>query len=247
MADEQIVDDEKVTDEDLANLKAEDDAKKGVESALAQDEPSEESPKLDEEEKSEMPPEPEEEKPTFAKEFPNIKGDTPEEYARSLEEAYKNSSSEAIRLKQELETKPEPPETDVSTHPAVQYAESMMQNEVNSAFEKFSGDYPQVRDMDTFEKFRKAVGGVSDAFRQAEGRTPTFEEAYYKTAELLGWQKEDKLGAAAKGAAASPKTNSATKSAPKSTVTDKQLEVGRHMFPGKTDSEIRKELEAVKS
>ena len=43
----------------------------------------------------------------FVKEFSNIKGDTPEEYARNLEIAYKNSTAEAIRLKGLTEVKDE--------------------------------------------------------------------------------------------------------------------------------------------
>ena len=261
--DEQIVDDKKeVTDEDLAKLKADADSKEEVEvakpdeSSKEADTEKEEKPdpsdKADEE-KPESPPE----TPSFTKKFPNIKGDDPKEYIPNLEKAYESSTSEAIRLKTEndelktrLEEKPEQSdETAPAADPAVQYARDMMQSDANKAFEKFAGDYPQVRDLDTFDKFRSVVAKASDALAEAKGSRPTFEEAYYEAARILKWDKEDKdekLAGAVKETAATSKTNSSTKSAPKTSVTDKEIKVGRNMFPGKSDSEIRKELETVK-
>lgn len=48
---------------------------------------------------------PDKEEPTFTKQFPNLKGDTPAEYVPALEEAYSNSTNEALRLKKESDDK----------------------------------------------------------------------------------------------------------------------------------------------
>src|SRR5947199_49616 len=104
MEDEQIVDksqDKPVTDEDLRNSKY---GKDGVEAKADEpskpQEPAKPSDEAEAEEDDQITPEevvlPE---TTFTKKFPNIKGDTPEEYASNLEAAYENSSAEAIRLK----------------------------------------------------------------------------------------------------------------------------------------------------
>src|SRR4051812_36758314 len=110
-------DDKPVTEDDLRALKQEET---GVE-VQTPDEPAEteqEESTSDEEtegssddqietqaEEAEGQPE-----ATFTKKFPQIKGDTPEEYALNLEAAYENSTAEALRLK-----KQSPPPTESKT------------------------------------------------------------------------------------------------------------------------------------
>ncbi len=248
---EQIVDESKeVTDEDLAKVKAEAQAQEEVETSTEADESSEVQVEEEAEEESEA----QAETPTFTKKFPNIKGDTPEEYAANLEAAYENSFAELHRLrggKSENEGQPAVAETDTKTdNPALVYAETMWQNETNKAFNELKEKYPQVMDVENFNKFQASVSSVSSALTSVKGIAPTISEAYLETAKMLGWEPVDskeKLGGAVKNAVASTKTSSsAPKPVPKSPVTSKEIKLARQMNPGladKSDAEIRAELE----
>src|SRR5690606_9800822 len=130
-----------VTDSDLKKLK---DQLEGVEPEK-EDEPSEEeqaeeaeegaegeseesketeSEEAAEEEETESEEETEEEtksEETFTKKYKNIKGDTPEEYAQNLEQAYSNSTSEALKWKKMYE----------DAQPALKKAEEMAESQFN--------------------------------------------------------------------------------------------------------------------
>lgn len=251
--DEQIVTEEdKVAEDDLKKTKEKSETKEPVdaEEQVERSEVEDESEEKQEAEESEEESKDEsEEQPTLAKKFPNLKGEDWETYAKSLETAYDNSFKEVRRLK---EQSPPVEKTDEAVHPAVAYAQRQMEDEAQKAFDGIKDKYPQIQDLDTFEKFRKAVEGVSNAIWSAESRQPTFSEAYEKAAMVLGWGSDeaaDKLGAAAKGVAASGKTNSATKPAPKSKITDKEVALARQTWASTTmsDTEIRKELETYKA
>src|SRR3954471_15699245 len=112
-----VVDDDKIVteddlralkypDEDVETLKEEDEPSEDDDANDESDETSEEDDKIDD-----QATEDEETPPAFVKEFDYIKGDTPEEYAKNLEAAYKNSSSEALRLKGELDKTHQAPAT----------------------------------------------------------------------------------------------------------------------------------------
>jgi hypothetical protein len=199
---------------------------------------------------------------TFTKKFPNIKGDTPEEYFPELETAYENSTSEAIKLKQQWEdaqpvlkkaqellaTQGESnTETQVEDLDPVQlYVKQQQDKEINAAFAEISRDYPQVLDQTEYQKFVTKANTLGRVIYETEKRVPSPQELYGMVVTTLGWNKEDnkeKLGAAIKDSAASTKTSSSTKKVTKSKVTDGQVVTARKMFPGKSDSEIRQELE----
>lgn len=269
-AEEPVVDDNKeVTEDDLRSLKY-DDA--GVETSQnEEDEPAEDTEEETEESEdtgddSDVESEDDEqsdssEEPSFVKEFPNIKGDTPEEYAKNLEEAYKNSTAEALRLKgiadaptttpatapveDEDEDKPATPPNALEL-----YAQQQLDREIATAYQKFSAEYPQVTDPVDYNKFTVTVATLSNTIYQSEKRLASPDELYEKSAVILGWEKEsvpsskEKLAMAVKDRAASSKQNSASpKGSPKSRVTDEMIRVNRAMYPGKSDADIRKELE----
>ena len=267
-AEDPAVDDSKeVTEDDLRSLKY-DDA--GVETSKEEDEPAEDTEDETEESEdtgddSDVESEDDDqsdssEEPSFVKEFPNIKGDTPEEYAKNLEEAYKNSTAEAMRLKGIADAPPTAPEQvkqvtedddkDVSASPLELYAQQQLDREIADAYTKFQVDYPQVTDPVEYNKFTVEVATLSNTIYTSQKRLASPDELYEKAAIILGWEKEsalsskDKLDIAVKTNTASPKiTSAAPKGTNKSKVTDEMIRVNRAMYPGKSDADIRKELE----
>lgn len=266
--DDAVDDSKTVTEEDLRNLKYSDD---GVETSKEEDEPTDEQTEEDEStdeageevETNDQATDDEaddesEEAPTFVKEFKHIKGDTPEEYARNLEEAYKNSTTEALRLKGLVDTAPKEPGIGETTddevdfdpsNPVSLYMKQKMDEEIVTAFTEFSAKYPQVNDTLEYNKFTQEVSVLSQTIMKSQKRLAPPKELYAKAAAILGWKPDkvtdkDRLGDALKNSAASPKpSSSAPKKPVKSKVTDAQVAAHKAMYPGKTDAQIRKELE----
>lgn len=204
---------------------------------------------------------------SYVKEFPNIKGDTLPDYARNLEDAYKNSTAEALRLKREndeLKAKDsgEPAKVDDKTDgkpgpssddPLRMWAQQSLDQEITKAYDDFTKLYPQVTDPVHYEKFQTEVATLSRTILDSQKRLAPPRELYSKAAVILGWEaeesapnKSDKLKIALKDGAAISKSNSGTKKTPKSKVSDRDIEVYRKMNPSddKSDSDIRQELEA---
>lgn len=255
--DEQIVDekDKPVTEDDLRALKYGD---KDVETDKTEDEPAETeedeetSEETEDEEigKTEDDVEGEEEsEPTFTKQFPQIKGDTPEEYAKNLEKAYENSTAEAMRLKTpapDVEKK-EDDEVDTSNVTSL-YAKQQMDKAITAAWTDFQKQYPQTTDPNEYAKFSSTVTTLSNTILQSEKRLAEPRELYDMAAGIMKWQpetptKEDKLKIAVKDNAASTRSTGSTKPSTKSKVTDAMVSLNRKMYPNKSDAEIRKELE----
>lgn len=263
---EPVIDDDKpVTEDDLRALKYPDE---GVESPKETVEPTkgeeteEESPEpaTEEEQIPEAATEEEAEAPTtdFVKEFPNIKGDTPEEYAKNLEAAYKNSTAEFQRLRDEQTpapsvTSPAEPPADPA-EPKTQkslgdlFAEQQLDRDIKTAYAAIQKDYPQVNDPTDYTKFTDEVRIFSDA-ATAKGVLPEPADLYHKAVISLGWQKQsepddkEKLAIAAKNGAAASGAASPAKPKPAGPkVSEEQLKLNRKMYPGKTDAEIIEEL-----
>jgi hypothetical protein len=270
-ADTTVVDDDKsVTEEDLRSLKypedevettqVEDETTEGDEDEEDSEDTSEEDGQTDDQATEEEDDE-SDEAPAFVKEFDYIKGDTPEEYAKNLEAAYKNSTSEALRLKGELDQAAKAPATaqveedkkeeTTVTSPLELYAKQKMDEEIQSAYDNFRKEYPQSADPTEYGKFTNQVSTFSRVIMETENRLASPAELYSKAAISLGWQKKetapdakDKLGMALKDGAATSKTTSGpSKPAPKGPkVTEAMLKANRQMYPGKTDAEIIEEL-----
>lgn len=271
-AEETAVDDSKITEDDLRNLKYD---STDVETSKDEDEidettESEESEEIseedgqtddqteDEESEETSDDDSDEETSEFVKEFPNIKGDNLPEYARSLETAYKNSTAEALRLKGELDKLQAASQSEVDTtnqedsgpvDPRLLYLDRMVAKDVQTTFEKFKQQYPQVEDPTEYSRFQDKVTSLSK-FHLSEGQVATAEELYPEAAAILGWKpaesiptSKEKLGMAIKNKATITKTTSATKRTPKSKVTDAMIAANRLMYPNKSDQEIREELE----
>lgn len=197
----------------------------------------------------------------YVKRFENIKGDTLEDYTRNLEEAYDNSTAEAIRLKREndgLKTGEsddadgDSGENKVDTSdPTALYMKQKMDEEITAAYTEFSKHYPQVSDEASYGQFVGTVKTLSQTILSNEQRLAPPKELYSKAAVILGWEPtetkpngKERVGMAIKGRAAVSKTSSGPKkTAPPSKVTQAMIVANRKMYPSKTDQQIREELE----
>lgn len=261
-ANETVVDDDKeVTEDDLRKLKelgeveTSDEADETIETNDSEEE-SEEAGEEDETNSDDQKAEETEEKSddsTFVKEFPNIKGDSPEEYARNLEVAYKNSFTELHRLRDAAKTTEEGEKEELKPlDPLSLYAKQKMDEDMVQAFGKISKQYSEVHDKVEYEKFVKKVDVLSKTIYESENRLASPEELYSTAAVILGWEPADKIDSkdrlqeALKDRASRSKTTSATKPKSKSKVTDQQIAVARMTWAtqGQSDAEIRQELEA---
>lgn len=267
-ADTTVVDDDKpVTSEDLRELKygtdevetstEADETSEAEETAENTEEASAEDGQTDDQatEDTDETAETESDSSEYVKEFPNIKGDSLEDYARGLEQAYKNSTTEALRLKGELDKKPatvtettETEEIDTSD-PVTLFMKQKMDEEISEAFSSFQKTYPQaVPGTPEYAQFVTEVGTLSQTILASQKRLASPKELYTKAAVILGWEPDtvdgkDKLGIALKGQAGSSKTTSTIKTPKKSKVTDQMVAANKLMYPLKTDAEIREELE----
>jgi hypothetical protein len=254
------------TSTEQANLDQEEEKPENVETPV-EDESDEEKPH-EEEAETEKPTE-----SSFTKQFPNLKGETLEEYVPELETAYDNSFKEALRLSKELKDNAaiveqakqivaqgaqsanpaapvNPALSAIDEHPAIKYAKAKQTEDMISAFDDFKKDYPQATDAQAFEQFTKASDGISVALTSALGREPTYKELFPAIAGSLGWQRavnEDRKNAAIKENASSsrvPSGQSAARPKPQK-VSDSQVDAYLKMFTSKTREEAIKELSEV--
>lgn len=256
-----------LSDEEKARLIADTDVKDPSEAKKGADEPVGEQPAVatpPEEKPAEGIEEGEPESPAFTKKFPNLKGDTPEEYVPHLEQAYQNSFTEALRLKKDLDEAtrklaqappPQPPGKEPETPPAVegydqlpevQYIKAIQQRDMKTAFDTFAQKYPQVKDEQSFTQFRNAADPLGQAFFVTEGRQPTYDELFPRIAAYLGWQTTEAAGTAGqtiKESLSTVQANSATVPKPRQPrVTDAQVDAYLKMYPNKNRADVVKEL-----
>lgn len=258
---EEQSEDKPVTEEDLRSDKY---GEEGVESEssdesseteASESESEEEADGEDEEQIQDNAEEEEQsESTTFTKKFPQYQGETPEEYAKNLEKALENSTAEFHRLRQEQATKPKESEDETEAPPvpsdlASLFVKQEMDRKIVNDWKEFSPHYPQVSDAAEYDRFTKRVSVLSQTIMSEEGRLAEPRELYAAAAASLGWEKstqvtdEDRLGDKLKESASVTKTNSSTKRTLKSKVTDEMIAFNRKLYPEKSDSEIRKELE----
>lgn len=171
--------------------------------------------------------------------------------------AYEESTSEALKLKKErdeLKTSPPPPVIDsqevtegVTLTASELYIKQKQDEEIATAFSEVTKNYPQVKDSEEYKKFTAMANTFGKTILDAEKRLATPAELYAKTVIALGWTADDtqeKLGAALKDGASSQKVSSgAGQGSSTSKVTDAMIVANRKMYPGKSDTELREELE----
>lgn len=197
----------------------------------------------------------EEEAPEFTKAFTQIKGDTPEEYAKNLEEAYRKSSQNGkLTAKQAKESQaridqivaivaknPElaklisedasEGEIAPTVDPALLQARQNMEEKMESDYNSFVEKHPELgSDPDLQEKVLAEVTIFGDAARK-NGKILPMDEALRKAWISLGLDKEDSketVTVKAKETASKSKTNnSSKKSSKKPTLTPEQIAAGK--------------------
>jgi len=272
-AKDQVADDDKeVTEEDLRKLKESVEVETSQEEDETTDnetkseDASEEDSKTDQsqedESEAESDDEADEDTSEFVKQYPNIKGDTLDEYARGIEEAYQNSTSEALRLKKLLDEATsinsdtsvgEADDAAPITDPRLLYLDQILDKDIQDSFAEFKKSHPQVNDPLEYDKFQKKVASMSTYIMQSEQRVAPASELYSMVAAILGWKPEtavdskERLAVAVKGTAAVSKTSSTTKPKVKSSITDAEVAIAKNMWAGgMSDADIRKQLELAK-
>lgn len=185
---------------------------------------------------------------------------TPPETEKDLawyQKAYPESTKEALRLKQEndeLKASQVPPpviesqKTEDGAALTIEqlYIRGKQKEETDAAFAEIRKNYPQVNDPEEYKRFVATAQVFGRAISDGEGRFPSPAELYRKTVIDLGWTDDssDRLGAALKDGASSPRVPSGTaQPAPTSKVTDAMMAANRRWYPDKSDAEIREELE----
>lgn len=183
-----------------------------------------------------------EEKTEFKKRFTQIKGDTPDEYIPNLEEAYRNSSTEAQRLAKETkdlqkrvdqigalvaknpelakaleegtaEGAPSP-----IVDPALQYAREQMQQTFEREYKEFTDLHPELdTDDELKEKVIEEMQILADVYDR-RGQRLSMAEGLKKAWISLGLDADDskeKAAQQAKQQAAKPNTQGKAKSTTK--------------------------------
>lgn len=178
---------------------------------------------------------------------------TPQELDKDLDwykKAYEESTKEALRLKAIADAKPEVSESKPDSQtltPEQLYIKQKQDEEIATAFADVRKNYPQVTEEAEYKKFTAMANTFGNTILAAEGRLASPEELYSKTVIALGWTSDDnkeRLGAALKDGASAPRVSSGGAQARQtSKVTDQMIILNRKMYPGKSDAEIREELE----
>lgn len=199
----------------------------------------------------------EEEEDKFQKRFSQIQGDTPEDYTKNLEEAYRQSSTEGQRLAMEAkenqkwrdqvaaavarnpdiakaleeatgESAPAP-----YVDPALQYAREQMNNTFAKEYSEFTEAHPEmISDEVLKDKVLEELKIFADAY-DAKGQRLGMADGLKKAWISLGLDVEDKkekVMTKAKNQAAQPKAQAKPKSpATKPQFTDEQIAFAKKM------------------
>lgn len=218
--------------------------------------------KVEEATESEEESEEEVQPPKFDKRYPRFKGETPEEYIKNLEDAYANSSGEAVRLNREVEelktqglakianseseeeTTPPPAQS-----PALAWAEEQRNKEWKKDWEEFSESHPEIlEDEALFKQFDSLTGDMFMVLKKQTNSLPTLGEAMTAAWKVLSpdkISKEEQIAMKTKDAGADTKAKGVSKEMPKPKFSDAQIEAAIKMdqkLQGKTRAEIEEIL-----
>lgn len=228
---------------------SEEDLRKAKEESETNPETKEPAPSEEEPTKGEESPAKEQSKAPLTTEIPDEKD------LDWYKKAYEQSTKEALRLKGELDKKPETspaPVTETKTDtvdPDKLYLEHLRTKDLSTVWTAVLGDYPQLADPngDAYKKFVQRANVMGRTILEDEKRYVEPSELYPMVISSLGLNKgddQDRLGAALKDGGATPKINSGSPQKPtQSKVTDSMVAANMRMYPNKTRQEIIEELE----
>lgn len=268
-----IVEDEDLKDEDVdvESEESEDEIDESEEQddEVNEDEETEETDDSDESEDDESEEEEDEsddKKVKFEKKYSQFKGDTLKEYTKNLEDGYKNSSAEAVRLSkltsdqqvqidkmtkvfadnpelaEKLKDAPAP-----QTDPALLHARDSLAKQMQKEYREFVDEYPEVETDEALAKeLLEELGTLGETYR-AKGKVLSMSRGLRMAWVSLGKDLNDdneKVAMKAKETAAQGKSSSATRKKPKAKVefSDTQIQVGLDIGLGNTREEVIKKL-----
>lgn len=140
----------------------------------------------------------------FEKRFTQFKGETPDEYAKNLEDAYGHSTTEATRLAQQVkdlqlekdrimaqvannpelaaqimgQTAPANGQTQpVYSDPALLFARQTMEEQMTKEFNQFAEEHPEIQtNQELSKQVVENLSAISEAYRLRTGKIPTMKE-----------------------------------------------------------------------
>lgn len=247
---DQNLEEEVESDEEDETLQDEDDTEDNDEET---DDESDESDEEDDDESEE-----DEDSEGFTKRLTQFKGDTPTEYAKSLEDGYLETSKEGVKLSKEnkdlkavvdrinqliatnpelakaLEAEAPTTENKGPKDPALAWAEAERDKAWQKDFDAFTEKHPEIEtDPKLADELNTQLAVVRDVIQRTEGRLPSMGEGLDKAWKLLGKDDtEENIRVAAKNTASKGKTVSGHKSETKGKVkfSDSQIEVMMEMM-----------------
>lgn len=152
----------------------------------------------------------------FEKRFTQFQGETPEEYIKSLEEGYNQTSKEGMRLRTELQEKdgrlnqimaqvaqdpelarklnlvqtgqaPSPAQLPISQDPAYNYFRGEFQRKMQEEYDEFVDEHPELRgDVDLQTRVNTKLAAYRQAVMQTEGRQISMREGLDAAYTMLG-------------------------------------------------------------
>lgn len=203
---------------------------------------------------------------TFDKRFTQFKGETPEEYAKNLEDGYQNSSQEALRLKKQLDELRAEKLSEVAQADGGKgegdgkqaqqpqsitdmWASQEMQRQHREQYGAFAAKHPEVNeDDDLFQKLDEETGKYMDYVHKTQNRVPELAESLNFAWKILRPDdtdsRQEQVATAAKSAGSASKTKSVAKDTDKPQFSDKAIETARRIDP-KLRDKSRIEIEEI--
>lgn len=237
----------------------------GVDEQKTQDEPVVEDTKSTETPKDGEQTE-EQKTLTFEKRYTQFTGETPEEYIKQLEDAYGNSSSEALKIKKRLDDLKAKKLTEVATGKEDEptdgkqgeqpksltdiWVDQEMKRRHAEQYAKFAEVHPEVNeDDDLFNELDQETGKYMEYVFNREGRVPDLDESLNWAWKIIRPEdskrsKEEKVVEAVKSAGSASKTKSVTKDPAEPLFSDKQIEAAKKIDPTLRDKS-RAEIEEI--
>lgn len=245
---EEVIEDESTEEVDGETQDETDGDEESTDDTEGQEETADESDESDNDEGE----------PAFEKRFTQLKGDTPEEYLKNLEDTYAKSSTEAVRLNRQVKelearlnqftaavaTNPDLAAklkegegvqgvaTDAPVSPAVAWAESEMQRTFKKEYDEFAEQHPEITTDPALEdELNDTLAAVRDIVWKKDKRQVGMGEALNMAWKLLDKDdSSDKVAAAAKASAAQSKTGTSQKSESKPKFSESQISVAMDMM-----------------
>lgn len=184
----------------------------------------------------------------FEKRFPQLKGETLEEYTQRLEDAYDKSTTEGKRLAEENEGLKTDKISDIANQDdepkddsfGDRYARTQVRKDNRKAFDTFVEEHGELTtDPALAERLKQKVGVLARASVDEEGVIPDMSELLRGAwAMIAPPSSNSETRDAVKERVGSSKTSGAKKRAKPSQFTEAQIAAAKNMYPGKSEKDL---------